>query len=198
MPRHGKNYRNAAKLVDSEKLYQPGDAVSLVKQTSFVKFDSTVELHFRLGVDPRHADQMVRGTAVLPHGTGKTVRILVFAQGDKAREAEQAGADFVGSADLVKQITVIIDGDKFTVKLDTDAIATGTIKLDPAKKPKHIDVTFLEGGQQGQTELGIYELTADSFKVCFLIGDDAAKKRPASFEADKDGTNMMVMQRQKK
>jgi uncharacterized protein (TIGR03067 family) len=105
----------------------------------------------------------------------------------------------VGQADdLVKQITVIIDGDKFTVKLDTDAIATGTIKLDPAKKPKHIDVTFLEGGQQGQTELGIYELTADSFKVCFLIGDDAAKKRPASFEADKDGTNMMVMQRQKK
>jgi large subunit ribosomal protein L1 len=105
MPRHGKNYRNAAKLVDSEKLYEPGDAVSLVKQTSFVKFDSTVELHFRLGVDPRHADQMVRGTAVLPHGTGKTIRILVFAQGDKAREAEQAGADFVGSADLVKQIT---------------------------------------------------------------------------------------------
>jgi large subunit ribosomal protein L1 len=105
MPRHGKNYRNAAKLVDSEKLYEPGDAVSLVKQTSFVKFDSTIELHFRLGVDPRHADQMVRGTAVLPHGTGKTVRILVFAQGDKAREAEQAGADFVGSADLVKQIT---------------------------------------------------------------------------------------------
>jgi large subunit ribosomal protein L1 len=70
-----------------------------------VKFDSTVELHFRLGVDPRHADQMVRGTAVLPNGTGKVVRILVFAQGDKAREAEQAGADFVGAADLVKQIT---------------------------------------------------------------------------------------------
>src|SRR5947209_2353162 len=105
MPRHGKNYVNAAKLVDNEKLYQPTEAVSLLKQTSFVRFDSTIELHFRLGVDPRHADQMVRGTAVLPHGTGKTVRILVFAQGDKAREAEQAGADFVGSADLVKQIS---------------------------------------------------------------------------------------------
>jgi large subunit ribosomal protein L1 len=105
MPKHGKNFLTASKLVDPLKLYDPKEAVSLAKQTSFVKFDATVELHFRLGVDPRHADQMVRGTAVLPHGTGKTVRILVFAQGDKAREAEQAGADFVGSADLVKQIT---------------------------------------------------------------------------------------------
>jgi large subunit ribosomal protein L1 len=105
MPKHGKNYVAAAKLVDKETVYQPREAVSLLKQTSYVKFDPTVELHFRLGVDPRHADQMVRGTAVLPHGTGKVVRILVFAQGDKAREAEQAGADFVGSADLVKQIT---------------------------------------------------------------------------------------------
>jgi large subunit ribosomal protein L1 len=105
MPKHGKKFVNAAKLVDPIKLYDPREAVSLAKQTSFVNFDATVELHFRLGVDPRHADQMVRGTSVLPHGTGKTVRILVFAQGDKAREAEQAGADFVGSADLVKQIT---------------------------------------------------------------------------------------------
>jgi large subunit ribosomal protein L1 len=103
--KHGKNYIAAAKLVDPNALYQPAEAVSLLKRTAFVKFDSTIELHFRLGVDPRHADQMVRGTAVLPNGTGKVVRILVFAQGDKAREAEQAGADFVGSADLVKQIT---------------------------------------------------------------------------------------------
>jgi large subunit ribosomal protein L1 len=105
MPKHGKNYTAAAKLIDHDALYQPVDAVSLLKKSAYVKFDSTIELHFRLGVDPRHADQMVRGTAVLPHGTGKVVRILVFAQGDKAREAEQAGADFVGAADLVKQIT---------------------------------------------------------------------------------------------
>jgi large subunit ribosomal protein L1 len=105
MPKHGKNYVAAAKLIDHESVYDPKEAVSLLKKTSYVKFDPTVELHFRLGVDPRHADQMVRGTAVLPNGTGKVVRILVFAQGDKAREAEQAGADFVGSADLVKQIT---------------------------------------------------------------------------------------------
>lgn len=104
MPQHGKKYLEAAKLVDQDKLYEAKDAVTLLKKTSFVKFDPTIELHLRLGVDPRHADQMVRGTAVLPHGTGKTVRILVFAQGDKAREAEEAGADFVGSADLIKQI----------------------------------------------------------------------------------------------
>jgi large subunit ribosomal protein L1 len=105
MAQHGKKYLAAAKLVDPTTLYQPQEAVALLKQTNFVNFDSTIELHFRLGVDPRHADQMVRGTAVLPHGTGKTVRIVVFAQGDKAHEAEEAGADFVGSADLVKQIT---------------------------------------------------------------------------------------------
>ena len=105
MPKHGKKYREVAKLVDPLKLYEPREAITLLKQTSFVKFDPTIELHYRLGVDPRHADQMVRGTAVLPHGTGRVVRILVFAQGDKAREAEEAGADFVGSADLVKQIT---------------------------------------------------------------------------------------------
>jgi large subunit ribosomal protein L1 len=105
MADHGKKYIEAAKLVESLKLYDPSEAVALLKQTSYVKFDPTVELHFRMGVDQRHADQQVRGTAVLPHGTGKVVRILVFAQGDKAREAEEAGADFVGSQDLVKQIT---------------------------------------------------------------------------------------------
>jgi large subunit ribosomal protein L1 len=104
MAQHGKKYLNAAKLVEPGRLYEPKEAVTLLKQTSFVKFDPTIELHFRLGVDPRHADQNVRGTAVLPHGTGKVVRILVFAQGDKAREAEEAGADFVGAQDLVKQI----------------------------------------------------------------------------------------------
>jgi len=105
MPKHGKNYLRVAKLVETDKLYSPNEAITLLKQTSYVKFDPTVELHFRLGVDPRHADQMVRGTALLPHGTGKVVRVLVFAQGDKAREAEEAGADFVGAADLVKQIS---------------------------------------------------------------------------------------------
>jgi large subunit ribosomal protein L1 len=102
--KHGKRYREVAALVERGKLYAPDDAVELVKKASYTRFDGTVELHLRMGVDPRHADQMVRGIAVLPHGTGKTVRVLVFAQGDKAREAQEAGADFVGAQDLVQQI----------------------------------------------------------------------------------------------
>jgi large subunit ribosomal protein L1 len=104
MARHGKKYREAAKLVDRSRVYPPAEAVALVKQTSIVNFDPTVEAHIRLGVDPRHADQMVRGIVVLPHGTGKTVRVAVFAQGDKAQEALRAGADEVGGEDLVKKI----------------------------------------------------------------------------------------------
>ena len=101
---HGKKYLEAAKLVDRERVYTPAEAASLAKETSYVGFDSTVEAHLRLGVDPRHADQMVRGTVTLPHGTGKVVRVAVFAQGDKAQEALRAGADEVGGEDLVKKI----------------------------------------------------------------------------------------------
>jgi large subunit ribosomal protein L1 len=104
MARHGKKYLEAAKLVDRMQVYPPGDAVELVKQTTTVNFDASVEAHVRLGVDPRHADQMVRGTVVLPHGTGKSVRVVVFAQADKAQEALRAGADEVGAEDLVKRI----------------------------------------------------------------------------------------------
>jgi large subunit ribosomal protein L1 len=101
---HGKKYLEAAKLVDRGRLYPPAEAAELAKQTSNVGFDASIEVHLRLGVDPRHADQMVRGTVVLPHGTGKVVRVAVFAQGDKAQEALRAGADEVGGDDLVKRI----------------------------------------------------------------------------------------------
>ena len=104
MPRHGKKYLEAAKLVEPDRLYPPREAVELVRQTSTVSFDATIEAHLRLGVDPRHADQVVRGTVVLPHGTGKIVRVAVFAQGEKAQEALRAGADEVGAEDLVKKI----------------------------------------------------------------------------------------------
>jgi large subunit ribosomal protein L1 len=104
MAQHGKKYREALKLVDRTQAYAPADAVDLVKQTSIVNFDPSVEAHLRLGVDPRHADQMVRGTVVLPHGTGKVVRVIVFAQGEKAQDALHAGADEVGGEDLVKKI----------------------------------------------------------------------------------------------
>jgi len=104
MAGHGKKYLEAAKLVERDRLYSPDEAAALAKQTNYVAFDGTVEAHLRLGVDPRHADQMVRGTVVLPHGTGKVVRVAVFAQGDKAQEALRAGADEVGGEDLVKRI----------------------------------------------------------------------------------------------
>ena len=104
MGKHGKRYQDAAKLVEHGKTYEPDEAMGLLKQTATTKFDGSVEAHIRLGVDPRHADQMVRGTVGLPHGSGKVVRVAVFAQGDKAAEATAAGADEVGADDLAEKI----------------------------------------------------------------------------------------------
>ena len=104
MGQHGKRYQELAKLVDRTQTYAPDAAVELLRDTAKVNFDPSVEAHIRLGVDPRHADQMVRGTVVLPHGVGKVVRVVVFAQGDKAQEALRAGAEEVGADDLVKRI----------------------------------------------------------------------------------------------
>ena len=101
----GKKYKASAELIDKSKAYDPAEAVKLVCETSKAKFDETIELHVRLGVDSRHADQQVRGAVVLPNGTGKTVRTLVFAKGDRAKEAAEAGADYVGDTDLVEKIT---------------------------------------------------------------------------------------------
>ena len=102
--RHGKRYDELAKKVERGREYSPEEGVKLVKETSQAKFDTTVELHLRMGVDPKQADQMVRGSAVLPNGTGKSVRVIVFAQGDRARDAQAAGADAVGAEDLAKRI----------------------------------------------------------------------------------------------
>src|SRR5690606_39179333 len=104
MAKRGKQYRAALEKLDREREYTPEEAVALVKQMAYAKFDETVEVALKLGVDPRHADQQVRGTVVLPKGTGKAVRVAVFAQGDKAREAEAAGAELVGGEDLAKQV----------------------------------------------------------------------------------------------
>jgi large subunit ribosomal protein L1 len=103
MPRHGRKYEGAAALREP-RTYEPGEAAGLVKQMARAGFDETVDVAVRLGVDPRHADQIVRGTVVLPHGTGKSLRVLVLTQGDKVREAESAGADFVGGKDLIARI----------------------------------------------------------------------------------------------
>jgi large subunit ribosomal protein L1 len=104
MPKHGKKYQEAVKQVEPETLYRAPEAVELLKKIAFAGFDETVEVHVRLGIDPRQADQTVRSTVVLPAGTGKETRVLVFAVGEAARIAEEAGADYVGSDDLVKQI----------------------------------------------------------------------------------------------
>ncbi|OEH86314.1 50S ribosomal protein L1 [Desulfuribacillus stibiiarsenatis] len=105
MAKHGKKYLEASKLVDKETAYDPEQAVELAKKTTVAKFDATVEVAVRLGVDPKKADQQLRGALVLPHGTGRTQRVLVFAKGEKAKEAEAAGADFVGDDDMIAKIS---------------------------------------------------------------------------------------------
>ena len=102
--KHGKKYMAGAQLIEAGKQYDPAEALDLVVKTASAKFDETIELHVKLGVDSRHADQQVRGAVVLPHGTGKTVRVLAFAKGDKATEAQNAGADYVGAEELVEKI----------------------------------------------------------------------------------------------
>jgi large subunit ribosomal protein L1 len=104
MSQHGKRYRNVRSQIDREQLYSPAEAIRILKRNDGAKFDETVEAHFNLGLNVRHADQQLRGTISLPHGTGKEQRVAVFAEGDKAREAQEAGADVVGSADLAKRV----------------------------------------------------------------------------------------------
>lgn len=104
MPKHGKRYLQAAAKVDQSRLYTPDEAIALLKETSFVTFDATIELHLRLGIDPRHADQNIRTTVALPHGTGRTVRVLAFCQGDAVQAALDAGANFAGSDELIARV----------------------------------------------------------------------------------------------
>lgn len=104
MAKHGKRYDNAMKQIDRSKLYAPDEALKMIKEMATAKFDETIELHFRLGIDPRHADQQVRSTVILPHGLGKTVRVLVFAEGEAARAAEEAGADIIADDEVIAKI----------------------------------------------------------------------------------------------
>lgn len=104
MPKHGKKYRDAVSKIEEDKLYSPEEAIALAKEIAPAKFDETVEVHLRTGLDPRHAEQQIRGSTVLPHGLGKELRVLVFTEGEAARDAEQAGADFVGGDDLIKRV----------------------------------------------------------------------------------------------
>jgi len=166
MAAHGKKYREAASLIEAERRYPLSEAAELLPKLSTARFDATVEVHLRLGVDPRHADQLVRGTVVLPHGTGRTTRVIVFAQGEKAQEALRAGADEVGGDDLVKRI----DGGWFDFDV---AIATpdmmGTVgrlgkKLGPRglmPNPKSGTVTFDIERAVGEVKSGRVEFKVD-------------------------------------
>ena len=182
MAKHGKNYNANAEKVDSTKLYTPKEAVELVKELANAKFDETVEAHFRLGVDTRKADQNVRGSISLPHGTGKTVRVAVFAEGEKAREAEAAGADVIGSDELVAQIQ------KGEINFDA-AIATPNMMgkvgrigkiLGPRglmPNPKLGTVTMDVAKMVSELKAGRVEYRADRYGICHV------PMGKASFEA---------------
>jgi large subunit ribosomal protein L1 len=174
MAKHGRKYETARSVIEPGRLYTPLEAIRLLKMLDTAKFDETVEVHFRLGVDVRHADQIVRGTTILPHGIGKAVRVAVFAEGDKAREAQEAGADIVGSADLA---TKVGEG-----MLDFDvAIATpdmmGTVGklgriLGPRglmPNPKSGTVTFDVGKAVSDAKAGKVEYRTDRSGIVHLV-----------------------------
>jgi len=192
MAKHGKRYEGARSAIDREHAYSPVEAVRMLKELPAVKFDETIEVHFRLGLNVRHADEQLRGTLMLPHGTGRETRVAVFAEGDKAREAEEAGADVVGSADLAKRIE-----EGFT---DFDvAIATpdqmgnvgrlgrilGPRGLMP--NPKTGTVTFDVRAAVTETKAGKVEYRVDKTGVIHVpVGK-------VSFDADKLRDNTKVL-----
>lgn len=171
--KHGKTYRAAATLVDADKIYAPLEAIKFIKENPTAKFDETVDIAIRLGLDTRKADQQVRGTVILPNGTGRTVRVAVFAQGEKAREATDAGADVVGGEDLAEEVT------KGRADFDV-AIATpdmmGTVgKLGKVLGPRGLmpnpktgTVTFDVGKAVSDSKKGKVEYRADKFGIVAL------------------------------
>ena len=173
MPKHGKNFRAAAEKVEKFKLYSPLEAVRLVKEIAPAKFDETVEAHFRLGIDTRKADQNIRGSISLPHGTGKTVRVAVFADGAKADEAREAGADVVGSDELIADIQ------KGEINFDA-AIATPNMMAKVGRigkilgprglmpNPKLGTVTMDVAKMVGELKAGRVEYRADRYGICHV------------------------------
>ena len=173
MPKHGKNYKAAAEKVDGAKLYSPKEAMELAKELASAKFDETVEVAVRLGVDTRKADQNVRGSISLPHGTGKTVRVAVFAEGEKAREAEAAGADIVGSDDLVAEVqagNLNFDAAIATPDMMGKVGRLGKI-LGPRglmPNPKAGTVTMDVAKMVGELKAGRVEYRADRYGICHV------------------------------
>jgi large subunit ribosomal protein L1 len=166
MTQHGKNYRNAKATFDREEVYSPAQAVRLLKDFPDAKFDQSVEVHFNLGLNVRHAEQQLRGTLMLPHGTGREARVAVFAEGDKAREAQEAGADVVGTADLAKQIEEGFDDFDVAVATPDQMGVVGKLGriLGPRGKmpnPKTGTVTMDVGKAVGEAKAGKLEYRTD-------------------------------------
>ncbi len=193
MKKYGKKYREALTKYDPSKLYNPKDALRIVKEIAFANFDETVETAIRLGIDPTKADQRVRGTVVLPNGTGKSVRVLVFAKGEKAKEAEEAGADYVGAEDIAERITkegwldfeaVIATPDMMSVVGKLGRIL-GPRGLMP--NPKVGTVTFDVAKAVKEAKAGRVEFRADRYGILHVgIGK-------VSFELDKLAENFAVL-----
>ncbi|HEU4962518.1 MAG TPA: 50S ribosomal protein L1 [Bacilli bacterium] len=203
MPKHGKKYLEATKLVETNVAYDPSEAIELVKKAASAKFDETVEVAFRLGVDPKKADQQIRGAVVLPHGTGKTQRVLVFAKGEKAKEAEAAGADFVGDEDMINKINQgWFDFDVVVATPDMMASVgklgrvlgpkglmpnpkTGTVTFDVTKAVNEIKAGKIEYrvDKQGNVHAPIGKVSFDNEKLIenyFALVDTLSKAKPAS------------------
>jgi large subunit ribosomal protein L1 len=203
MAKQGKKYQEAAKLVDMNKIYEPEEAIQVLKKTGTAKFDETVEVAFRLGVDPKHADQQLRGAVVLPHGTGKTKRVLVFAKGEKIKEAENAGADVVGSEELVQKIQGgWFDFDVAVATPDMMGVVgrlgkvlgpkglmpnpkVGTVTLDVAQAVQEIKAGKIEyrTDKAGNVHLPVGKMSFDEDKLMdnyFTLVDTIVKAKPAS------------------
>lgn len=188
-----KKYAASLKLIDKSRQYDPTEAVSLAKQTATAKFDETIEISVRLGIDPRHADQQVRGAVVLPHGTGRTMRVLVFAKGDKATEAQNAGADFVGAEEMVNKIQSENWFDYDVVVATPDMM--GVIgRLGRVLGPKGLMPNPKSGTVTNDIAKAIEEIKAG--KVEYRVDKTAIVHCPlgkASFDADKIEENLRVL-----
>ena len=203
MAKQGKKYAEAAKLVDLTKVYEPEEAIALVRKTATAKFDETIEVAFRLGVDPKHADQQLRGAVTLPHGTGKTKRVLVFAKGEKIKEAEAAGADHVGSEELVQKIQGgWFDFDVAVATPDMMGVVgrlgkvlgpkglmpnpkVGTVTLDVAQAVQEIKAGKIEyrTDKAGNVHLPVGKMSFDADKLAdnyFTLLDTIVKAKPAA------------------
>lgn len=192
MAKHGKKYLEAIKKVDREKQYDPTEALQLVKELASAKFDETVEAAFRLGIDTKRADQQVRGAVVLPHGTGKTKRVLVFAKGEKAKEAEQAGADYVGDEDLINKVSQ--GWFEFDVVVATPDMMGQVGKLGRILGPKGLmpnpktgTVTFDVAKAVQEIKAGKIEYRADK------AGNVHAPIGKVSFDVEKLAENLQVL-----